>query len=230
MRVSTSRRKDGFFETFSSGEAGTDLLVAALRARRSLRINGSVLAVLDDETAAARVSYSEKDRSATESFWGEIVGELEAFLSTAPSFLGRPGRRCIFQVQWLTGREATYWHQDVRWKTHWDVVLFLYVGDRPTPTDLACPAVGPSTDVTPKEYVKHPNGQPEIHRTTLNGDLTVYRPHISTGDVVVIDNRRVWHRTSPERRRSGDDVDALLTIRVKFLDPPPTAASSVPQQ
>ena len=87
----------------------------------------------------------------------------------------------MFQVQWLTGRKADYWHQDVRWKTHWDQVLFLYVGDPPTPTDIACPDTAPHRNTTPKEYVKHPQGQPDIAARTNNGDLTIYRPDLKTG-------------------------------------------------
>lgn len=43
-------------------------------------------------------------------------------------------------------------------------------------------------------------------------------------DVVVIDNRRVWHRSSPSLAEPGArSDDALMTIRLKYF--PPTAAS-----
>jgi hypothetical protein len=30
------------------------------------------------------------------------------------------------QIQYLSGRSAYYWHQDVRWGEHWDFVIFIY--------------------------------------------------------------------------------------------------------
>jgi len=209
--VRRERRVESYFETFSCAEAGLEGLVRALRARVSKRINGSVLAALSE--GRARVSCSEKDRSATNTFWREIVDELEAFLATAPALvartsLGMPsgwGRQrgsYVFQVQWLTGRKANYWHQDVRWRTHWDAVLFAYVGDDPTPTDLACPDAPPARDTTPKEYVKRPHGQPEIHARTASGDLCLHRPAVETGGALFgvgshVVRRRRHHRQSP---------------------------------
>ncbi|KAJ8611392.1 hypothetical protein CTAYLR_006510 [Chrysophaeum taylorii] len=174
----------------------------------------------------ARVSYSEKDRSASDLFWRGIVDPLEEFLASVPglarrdfaSSLGDDGGRYMFQVQWLTGRKANYWHQDVRWKTHWDVVLFLYLGEIPTPTDLACPEEPPASD-DPRDYVRHPDGQPEIAERTKSGALTTYRPTIARGDVILIDNRKVWHRTAPtlETTTTSWSVDALMTIRLKHF-------------
>ena len=218
MKVDRSRSHKPYFATYNSVEAGTGPLVAALRARVSRRINGSVLAVMDE--TGARLSCSEKDRSA-QGFWREIMGDLEAFLATTPELVRSFGtaKNAIAQVQWLTGRKANYWHQDVRWRTHWDVVLFLYVGTDPTPTDLACPDRQP-TVTDPKDYVKLPQGQPDIAQWTSSGDLTLFRPSVQTGDLVVIDNRKVWHRTSPvldDVTYPQTDDDALMTIRLKFF-------------
>jgi len=48
-----------------------------------------------------------------------------------------------------------------------------------------------------------------------------HRPALRRGDVVVLDNRRVWHRTSPSLTEADDSAaqpdDALMTIRVKAL-------------
>lgn len=234
-RISTARRFDPFFVTYGADEAGTAPLVAALRAKLESRINGSVLANLD-AGGKVFVSFSEKDRSADADFWRSVAPPLEAFLAAAPALVRRDlahvldgdgaeraGGSYMFQVQWLTGRKANYWHQDVRWKQHWDAVFFLYAGERPTPTDMVCPAAQPTTLVTPKEYVKHPTGQPEIADAARCGRATTYRPALRQADVVVLDNRLVWHRT-PESLTLADDADvapddALMTIRLKYFPP-----------
>ena len=237
-RVSTARREGQFFVTYDGAEAGTVKLVEALRSTLDSRINGSVLANLDAE-GRVYVSFSEKDRSADAAFWRSVKAPLEAFLASTPALVRRdlrhvldgagavgepaPGGSYMFQVQWLTGRKANYWHQDVRWKQHWDAVFFLYAGERPTPTDMVCPAAQPTTLVTPKEYVKHPTGQPEIADAARCGRATTYRPALRQADVVVLDNRLVWHRT-PESLTLADDADvapddALMTIRLKYFPP-----------
>ena len=86
-----------------------------------------------------------------------------------------------------------------------------------------CPAAQPTTLVTPKEYVKHPTGQPEIADAARCGRATTYRPALRQADVVVLDNRLVWHRT-PESLTLADDADvapddALMTIRLKYFPP-----------
>ena len=123
-RVSTQRHLENYFHTYTNEEAGTTELVKALRARLERRINGSVLANLD-EKGDVFVSFSEKDRSASSEFWREICEPLKIFLKNTPSLARRnlpatmkTGGSCMFQVQWLTGRKANYWHQDVRWKQH----------------------------------------------------------------------------------------------------------------
>ena len=125
----------------------------------------------------------------------------------------------MFQVQWLTGRKANYWHQDVRWKQHWDAVFFLYAGNEPTPTDIACPAEQPDACVTPKEYVRCADGQPDIAHAARSGAAVTYRPAVCKGDVVVCDNRRVWHRTPPSLDDACADDDALMTVRLKHFLP-----------
>jgi len=126
-------------------------------------------------------------------------------------------------VQWLTGRKADYWHQDYRWNTLWDVAIFLYVGDEPTPTDIACPEIQPTTLINADEYIRKADGQPQIAQLTASGLLTIYRPLVRTGDVVIVNNHRVWHRTSPSLASQLSSVmnlkkdDALMTIRVKHL-------------
>ena len=125
----------------------------------------------------------------------------------------------MFQVQWLTGRKANYWHQDVRWKQHWDAVFFLYAGDNPTPTDIACPSTQPDACVTPKEYVRCADGQPDIANAARTGAAVTYRPAVNRGDVVVCDNRRAWHRTPPSLDDACADDDALMTVRLKHFPP-----------
>ena len=181
---------------------------------------------------------SERDRSASTEFWSAILDPLARFLERAPDLVARDlggslpspsreaGAPCIFQVQWLTGRKANYWHQDVRWKTHWDAVLFLYVGARPTPTEICCPDAPVATHKEPKEYVRCPDGHPQIAAWTAAGQLETHRPALGCGDVVVIDNRRVWHRTAPAVANRADDAtsdDALMTIRLKALAPRPAS-------
>lgn len=213
--VSHERRFGGYFNTYSSRETGCDELLAALVSRRDDQINGSVLALLKD--GKARVSYSEKGRSAPDSFWRGIVDPLERFLESVPKLVSlEDANSVMFQVQWLTGRKANYWHQDVRWKTHWDKVLFLYAGETPTPTDIACPKSPPTIFTTPDEYVRHVHGHPEIHEKTASGEMIIYRPKISQGDSIVIDNRVTWHRTSPLMKFARPD-DALLTVRLKRM-------------
>mmetsp|Transcript_21495 Transcript_21495/g.64364 ORF Transcript_21495/g.64364 Transcript_21495/m.64364 type:complete len:260 (+) Transcript_21495:110-889(+) len=236
-RISDARALDGFFATYGRDDASTAELVAALRERLDRRINGSVLANMD-AAGEVYVSFSEKDRSAPASFWREVAEPLKAFLKSAPALarrdlgrtMGDEGGSYMFQVQWLTGRKANYWHQDVRWKQHWDCVFFLYAGAAPTPTDLACPADEdqPGTLVTPKEYVRCPDGQPDIAAAARAGDAVTYRPAVALGDVVCVDNRRVWHRT-PESLTlaAADDVaadDALMTVRLKHFPPRPADA------
>ena len=48
-RVSTQRHLENYFHTYTDEEAGTTELVKALRARLERRINGSVLANLDEK-------------------------------------------------------------------------------------------------------------------------------------------------------------------------------------
>ena len=175
-RVSTQRHLENYFHTYTDEEAGTTELVKALRARLERRINGSVLANLD-EKGDVFVSFSEKDRSASSDFWREICEPLKTFLKNTPSLarrhlpatLQKEGGSCMFQVQWLTGRKANYWHQDVRWKQHWDAVFFCMLGDNPTPTDIACPSDQPDACVTPKEYVSCADGQPDIAQAARSG-------------------------------------------------------------
>lgn len=238
-RILDARREGRFFVTYDAAEASTSALVSVLRAKLADRINGSVLANLDAK-GAVYVSFSEKDRSASSEFWRSIASPLEAFLASVPALVRRDlahifdgddgaapapgfGASYMFQVQWLTGRKANYWHQDVRWKQHWDAVLFLYTGEAPTPTDLVCPAEQPTTLITPKEYVKHPEGQPEVADAARTGKMPTYRPSLRKGDVIVLDNKLVWHR-SPESLTLADeadvaDDDALMTIRVKYFPP-----------
>ena len=225
-RVSTQRELPHYFHTYTDEEAGTTELVEALRARLERRINGSVLANLD-EKGDVFVSFSEKDRSASSDFWREVCEPLKTFLKNTPSLarqklpatLQKEGGSCMFQVQWLTGRKANYWHQDVRWKQHWDAVFFLYVGHAPTPTDIACPSTQPDACVTPKEYVKCADGQPDIAHAARSGAAVTYRPAVCKGDVVVCDNRRVWHRTPPSLDEACADDDALMTVRLKHFPP-----------
>ena len=225
-RVSTQRHLENYFHTYTDEEAGTTELVKALRARLERRINGSVLANLD-EKGDVFVSFSEKDRSASSEFWREICEPLKTFLKNTPSLarqhlpatLKQEGGSCMFQVQWLTGRKANYWHQDVRWKQHWDAVFFLYAGDNPTPTDIACPSTQPDACVTPKEYVRCADGQPDIANAARNGTAITYRPAVNRGDVVVCDNRRAWHRTPPSLDDACADDDALMTVRLKHFPP-----------
>ena len=125
----------------------------------------------------------------------------------------------MFQVQWLTGRKANYWHQDVRWKQHWDAVFFLYAGNDPTPTDIACPSDQPVECTTPKEYVRCADGQPDIAQAARSGASITYRPAVCKGDVVVCDNRRVWHRTPPSLDEACAADDALMTVRLKHFPP-----------
>mmetsp|Transcript_21649 Transcript_21649/g.73357 ORF Transcript_21649/g.73357 Transcript_21649/m.73357 type:complete len:243 (-) Transcript_21649:211-939(-) len=230
-RISAARSLPTFFSAYSSEEAATGELVETLRSKLDRRINGSVLASVD--ASGARITVSEKDRSASNEFWMSVAGPLQRFLATVPGLVQRDlgaalaadgleqASSYIFQVQWLTSRKANYWHQDVRWKTHWDAVLFLYVGESPTATDLAAVPEAPTTNSTPKEYVKFPDGHPEISARTSSGDLVTHRPALRRGDVVVLDNRRVWHRTSPSLTEADDSAaqpdDALMTIRVKAL-------------
>ena len=228
-RVSTQRHLPHYFHTYDAATAGTATLVEALRARLDRRINGSVLANLN-ERGEVFISFSEKDRSASSDFWREVCGPLKQFLAGAPALARRDlpatmtaGDSCMFQVQWLTGRKANYWHQDVRWKQHWDAVFFLYAGNAPTPTDLACPAVQPATCATPKEYVKCAEGQPDIAAAARSGAAVTYRPRVARGDVVCVDNKRTWHRT-PEILTLRDDAaadDALMTVRLKHFPPRP---------
>ena len=181
-RVSTQRHLEDYFHTYTDDEAGTTELVKALRARLERRINGSVLANLD-EKGDVFVSFSEKDRSASSELWREICEPLKVFLKNTPSLarqhlpatLQKEGGSCMFQVQWLTGRKANYWHQDVRWKQHWDAVFFLYAGDAPTPTDIACPSEQPADCITPKEYVRCADGQPDIASAARSGAAAQYR-------------------------------------------------------
>ena len=225
-RVSTQRELPHYFHTYDQNEAGTTELVEALRARLERRINGSVLANLD-EKGDVFVSFSEKDRSASSEFWREICEPLKVFLKNTPSLarrnllatLKQEGGSCMFQVQWLTGRKANYWHQDVRWKQHWDAVFFLYVGHAPTPTDIACPSDQPVECTTPKEYVRCADGQPDIAQAARTGAAVTYRPAVCKGDVVVCDNRRVWHRTPPSLDEACADDDALMTVRLKHFPP-----------
>ena len=224
-RVSTQRHLENYFHTYTDEEAGTTKLVEALRARLERRINGSVLANLDDK-GDVFVSFSEKDRSASSDFWREICEPLKIFLKNTPSLARRnlpatmkTGGSCMFQVQWLTGRKANYWHQDVRWKQHWDAVFFLYAGNAPTPTDIACPSEQPDACVTPKEYVRCADGQPDIAHAARSGAAVTYRPAVNRGDVVVCDNRRVWHRTPPSLDEACADDDALMTVRLKHFPP-----------
>ena len=225
-RVSTQRHLENYFHTYTDEEAGTTELVKALRARLERRINGSVLANLD-EKGDVFVSFSEKDRSASSDFWREICEPLKIFLKNTPSLarqhlpatLKVQGGSCMFQVQWLTGRKANYWHQDVRWKQHWDAVFFLYAGDAPTPTDIACPSDQPVECTTPKEYVRCADGQPDIANAARNGTAITYRPAVCKGDVVVCDNRRAWHRTPPSLDDACADDDALMTVRLKHFPP-----------
>lgn len=242
-KVTDVRREDGFFVTYGAEEAGTSKLVETLRSKLESRINGSVLANLDAK-GQVYVSFSEKDRSASSDFWHDVKEPLEAFLASTPGLVRRdlkecldgddlgepmPGGSYMFQVQWLTGRKANYWHQDVRWKQHWDAVLFLYAGDKPTPTDIVCLSEQPKTLITPKEYVKHPHGQPEVAEAARTGKTPTYRPKVSRGDIVCCNNKVVWHRT-PESLTLADegeiaDDDALMTIRLKYFPPrPPRAA------
>ena len=225
-RVSTQRHLENYFHTYTDEEAGTTELVKALRARLERRINGSVLANLD-EKGDVFVSFSEKDRSASSEFWREICEPLKIFLKNTPSLarrhlpatLQKEGGSCMFQVQWLTGRKANYWHQDVRWKQHWDAVFFLYAGNNPTPTDIACPSTQPDACTTPKEYVRCADGQPDIANAARNGTAITYRPAVNRGDVVVCDNRRAWHRTPPSLDDACADDDALMTVRLKHFPP-----------
>ena len=78
-RVSTQRELAHYFHTYTDEEAGTTELVEALRARLERRINGSVLANLDDK-GDVFVSFSEKDRSASSDFWREVCEPLKTFL------------------------------------------------------------------------------------------------------------------------------------------------------
>ena len=225
-RVSTQRELPHYFHTYDAETAGTTKLVEALRARLERRINGSVLANLD-EKGDVFVSFSEKDRSASSEFWREICEPLKVFLKKTPSLarqhlpatLKQEGGSCMFQVQWLTGRKANYWHQDVRWKQHWDAVFFLYAGNDPTPTDIACPLEQPDACITPKEYVRCADGQPDIASAARSGAAVTYRPAVCKGDVVVCDNRKVWHRTPPSLDEACADDDALMTVRLKHFPP-----------
>ena len=224
-RVSTQRHLENYFHTYTDEEAGTTELVEALRARLERRINGSVLANLDDK-GDVFVSFSEKDRSASSDFWREICEPLKVFLKNTPSLARhhlpatmKTGGSCMFQVQWLTGRKANYWQQDVRWKQHWDAVFFLYAGNDPTPTDIACPAEQPDVCITPKEYVRCADGQPDIAHAARSGAAVTYRPAVCKGDVVVCDNRRVWHRTPPSLDEACAADDALMTVRLKHFPP-----------
>ena len=51
-RVSTQRHLENYFHTYTDEEAGTTELVEALRARLERRINGSVLANLDESDSS----------------------------------------------------------------------------------------------------------------------------------------------------------------------------------
>ena len=82
-RVSTQRHLENYFHTYSDEEAGTTELVKALRARLERRINGSVLANLD-EKGDVFVSFSEKDRSASSDFWREICEPCLLYTSPSP--------------------------------------------------------------------------------------------------------------------------------------------------
>ena len=44
-------------------------------------------------------------------------------------------------------------------------------------------------------------------------------PRSVKGDVVVCDNRRVWHRTPPSLDEACADDDALMTVRLKHFPP-----------
>lgn len=86
--ISADRSRPGYFATYSSAETGCEALLTALISRLDARINGSVLATLD-ERGKARVSYSEKDRSAPDSFWRGVAGPLEEFLTRLPALVWR---------------------------------------------------------------------------------------------------------------------------------------------
>ena len=88
-RVDDARCLASYFATYSARETGAEALVLSLRSRVGGRLNGSVLAALRAGEARARVSYSEKDRSATDSFWREIVDDLETFLGGLPKVISR---------------------------------------------------------------------------------------------------------------------------------------------
>ena len=65
---------------------------------------------------------SSPDRPRRRSRAGEVAEPLKAFLKSAPALarrdlgrtMGDEGGSYMFQVQWLTGRKANYWHQDAR--------------------------------------------------------------------------------------------------------------------
>mmetsp|Transcript_14399 Transcript_14399/g.50096 ORF Transcript_14399/g.50096 Transcript_14399/m.50096 type:complete len:139 (-) Transcript_14399:544-960(-) len=123
-RISAARSLPTFFSAYSSEEAATGELVETLRSKLDRRINGSVLASVD--ASGARITVSEKDRSASNEFWMSVAGPLQRFLATVPGLVQRDlgaalaadgleqASSYIFQVQWLTSRKANYWHQDVR--------------------------------------------------------------------------------------------------------------------
>ena len=57
-----------------------------------------------------------------------------------------------------------------------------------------------------KEYVRCADGQPDIAQAARSGAAVTYRPAVCKGDVVVCDNRRVWHRTPPSLDACADDA------------------------
>ena len=69
------------------------------------------------------------------------------------------------------------------------------------------------------EYLRCADGQPDIAQAARSGAAVTYRPAVCKGDVVVCDNRRVWHRTPPSLDEACADDDALMTVRLKHFPP-----------
>ena len=70
-----------------------------------------------------------------------------------------------------------------------------------------------------KEYVRCADGQPDIAHAARQAPLS-RSPAVCKGDVVVCDNRRVWHRTPP----SLDEACRRHGMTCGSSSPPPRAA------
>jgi len=188
---------------------------------KEAKVNGSILSTLKD--GKCHIPVMEAKRTASAAFWMSIQAPLKEFLASLPATLEGMGfippiqstfdNDCawMYQIQYLSGRAAFYWHQDIRWNTHWDVVIFMYMSDDPIVTEIVCPE---------KEFVATPGepggskGQPEIARLAGEGTLPIIAPAMKPAQLFVLNNRKVWHRSPYDSNDKG--LNSLITVRMKF--------------